>query len=146
MRPMILVSTLLVLLGLSAGASEMPAAAPAPLAPQVQNGVKFLTGGVGEEEQSRLLTLDKSYNLRVALTDSKGEYLSGVDVTIQKVGGHDLVQTTTFGPILLAELAPGRYVIRTSDVGRRPEERVVDVPKLPKQTRLYVAMPEEGVS
>jgi len=141
MRIFILTVTTLALLALRAGADEMDVAAAAPLQPQVQHGVQFLSGGVGDMEQDELLVLNKKYNLRVALTDAKGEYLSGIEVAIENSAGKALVETTTAGPILLAELDPGRYVLKASDHGRKPEERVVDVPKLPQQARLYVAMP-----
>jgi hypothetical protein len=146
MRIFILAIATLTLLALRAGGEEMQVANAAPLEPQVQNGVKFLSGGVGDREQDELLVLDKKYNLRVALTDAKGEYLSGIHVTIENSKGEALVETTTDGPILLAELAPGRYVLKARDEGRKAERRVLDVPKAPEQARVYVAMPHEGGS
>lgn len=63
-----------------------------------------------------------------------------MDVVIEDAAGAPLVETTTRGPILLAQLEPGRYVIRAAYEGRTTERRLIDVPKERDQVRLYVAL------
>lgn len=115
-------------------------AALPPLEAQVQSGVRFLSGGLGEGERDRLRALDDDYNVRVALTNAEGAYLHAVDVVVEGKDGRKLVETTTRGPIFLAQLDPGRYLLRASAEGRTTERRVIDVSPERDQTRLYVAL------
>jgi hypothetical protein len=119
-------------------------AAPAPLAPQSQNGATFLTGGVGDREQAELRKLDDDYNVRIALTNADGAYISRVDVVIEDAAGRSLIETTTRGPIVLAQLEPGRYRLQARSEGRTTERRVIDVPKNAEAVRLYVALEDTG--
>jgi hypothetical protein len=138
-------AALLLLTTPAAGESHDVAAAP-PLQPQMQSGVTFLTGGIGQGERDRLRGLDDDYNVRVALTQADGAYLADIRVAIEDANGTSLVETTTRGPIFLAELAPGRYVLRASKQGRTTERRVIDVPKDRDQVRLYVALVDSSRS
>lgn len=128
------------LLASHASAESSDVAAPPPLSPQVQNGIRFLTGGIGNQEQEKLRELDDDYNVRVALTRDDGAYLSNIHIAIEDRAGETLLETTTRGPILLAELAPGRYVMRASSEDRTTERRIIDVPKNRDPVRLYVAL------
>jgi len=140
MKLFITISSALLLLAAPAVAQPPDVAAAPPLVPQVQNGVRFLTGGIGDREQKELRELDDDYNVRVAMTREDGAYLADVDVVLENRSGKALLETTTRGPILLAELAPGRYVMRASSEGRTTERRVIDVPREHDQIRLYVAL------
>ncbi len=135
---------LLLVLASPAGAEPPDVATASPLMPQMQNGISFLTGGIGDREQERLRELDDDYSLRVALTRADGAYLADVKVVIEDKAGHNLVETTTRGPILLADLAPGRYLMRATFEGRMAERRVIDIPKDRDQVRLFVAIEEMG--
>ncbi len=142
MRRFLLTTAILTLLAVPAAAEGPDVAAPAPLQPQVQNGIRFLSGGVGDREQAELRELNDDYNVRIALTRADGAYLSSVDVVIEDAAGTPLVETTTRGPILLAQFEPGRYVIQAAYEGRTTERRLIDVPKQEDQVRLYVALAE----
>lgn len=139
-----LVSTLL-LAAFAATAEDADVAAAPPFEPQTQNDVTFLSGGIGQQERDALRALD-DYNVRVALTRADGAYLSDIHVVVEDADGKPLIDTTTRGPIFLAELAPGRYRIQASTDGRTTERRVIDVPTERDQVRLYVALEEAGES
>jgi hypothetical protein len=130
------------LLAPPAVADDSSVAAPPPIRPQTQNGVEFVTGGVGDREQAQIRELGNEYNLHLVLTNAEGAYLSDVDVVIEKASGKPLVETRARGPMLLARLTPGRYRIRTEAEGRTDERRVVDITAHRDATRLYVAMLE----
>lgn len=109
-------------------------------APQRVGKVVFLSGGVGQAEQQAIHNT-KGYDLRMVLTRPDGAYLADVDVRIKDASGRTVLDTTTNGPFLLAQLPPGRYRIRAEVEGRRTEHRTVHI--TPKgETRLFVAMPE----
>lgn len=132
----------IVALGVASAGADPDAASPPPLTPETQNGVKFMTGGVSDSEQAKLRELGDAYNLRVALTNAEGAYLSDVDVVIEDASGKILLEANTRGPILLARLEPGRYHLKAMQEGRTTERRTVDVPRQEDQVRLYVALVE----
>jgi hypothetical protein len=41
---------------------------------QEQNGISFVTDGVGEEDKEALKSVEHSYNLRITSTDNTGHY------------------------------------------------------------------------
>jgi hypothetical protein len=117
----------------------------AKLTPQTQNGVHFVSGGVGKREQAAIDEMQSDYNVRVTLSDPAGRYLTGVELSIETNDGKRLVQTTTKGPIFLAKLDAGRYALRASQPSRMTERRVFDVPHNRKEhVRLFVTMPKEA--
>lgn len=130
--------------GAQALAVEGEEAPDSPLTPRVQNGVLFVSGGVGDREQRRLRELEGDYNVRVALTNAEGAYLQRVDFAIEDDSGRSLVEATTRGPIVLVRLEPGRYLLRAATEGRSAERRVIDVPEGGDPVRLYVALVDTG--
>ena len=87
------------LLAAATGARAEPSAAmdaspPPPLAPQMQHGVEFVTGGVGDAEQTELFAEPaRDYNVRITLTDPGGAYLSDVHVRIADADGNTKLDT-----------------------------------------------------
>jgi hypothetical protein len=82
---------------------------------QEQNGVTFVSGGIGEDSRNDLAAREKSYNFKLITTlEGSGSYVSGVRVTLSTAGGDRLVQHLTDGPIMLASLSAGTYVITAS--------------------------------
>ena len=123
--------------------AAMDASPPPPLAPQMQHGVEFVTGGVGDAEQTELFAEPaRDYNVRITLTDPGGAYLSDVHVRIADADGNTKLDTRTNGPLLLVELDAGRYTVEaTRSDGGATERRTLDVPAdgaMP--VRLYVAL------
>ncbi|HSN82743.1 MAG TPA: hypothetical protein VLS88_09215 [Polyangiales bacterium] len=115
------------------------------LTPQTQNGVELVSGGVGGREQAALDKMDEKYNVRVTISNSRGAYLSGVDLSIETDAGKRLVEHTLRGPILLAKLDSGRYVLQARGEGRMTERRVFDVPKDPKdQVRIFITLAKKA--
>ncbi len=118
-------------------------ASPKKLAPQTQNGVKLVSGGVGNREQAALDRMDDDYSVRITMSNSEGAYLSGVRLSIETDSGKRLVELEARGPIVLADLDPGRYVLHARAEGRMTEHRVFDVPK-EDQARIFVTLNKQG--
>lgn len=74
-------------------------------------GVRILSGGVGETDRSSMNEVSRAYNLRVITARPTGEYLAGVNLTIRNERGATLVSTITQGPLLFAQLPPGKYTV-----------------------------------
>jgi hypothetical protein len=99
-------------------------------------GVRVESGGVTVEQFSQLSQRANQYSLKLVwAAKGSGAYLADVDVSIRSLPDNELVvQHRTEGPVLLAALPPGRYVVtgRYDDVKAGSPtsiERTVVVPR-----------------
>ncbi len=107
------------------------AATPAALAAdealvKSENGVSFVSGGVGDTSSDRLKSLAKDFNLKLLFALKSGEYVSDVNVTIANSAGKTLVNTMSEGPLFLAKLPAGNFKI-VATLGSKSETRTVSV-------------------
>lgn len=92
-----------------------------------QNGIAYVTGGVGQDESTAIRGMARDYSLRLLAAAKSGEYVADVRVAIHDSGGKDVLSVTTQGPYLLARLAPGNYRI-DAEYGSARQSRQVRVP------------------
>jgi len=90
----------------------------------VQNGVAYITGGVGSDEADAVRSVANQYSLRLTFVTSRGHFLSDVDVEIVGPSGASVLETRTLGPYLYVSLPPGRYQVAAHTAHAR-ETRVV---------------------
>ncbi|MFC6299562.1 carboxypeptidase regulatory-like domain-containing protein [Pseudomonas sp. CCM 7893] len=94
-----------------ASSSEPIDTSAVQLEQQQQNGIAYLSGGIGLDE-SRAIQQAKGYTLHLTFSTGPGnEYVPDVDIAIQNMQGHSLLTLNQVGPIVYVQLAPGRYVI-----------------------------------
>jgi hypothetical protein len=95
-------------------ASLLPPPAPAAeLAEKSQNGVSWVCGGIGDQEQAYMKSLATRYDMMVTFAVKTGEYLAGPLVAITGNDGRVLLQTRCSGPLMLVDLPEGgTYRIR----------------------------------
>jgi hypothetical protein len=94
---------------------------PAVLAaqPKEQNGVSYINGGVGHDEQEAMRTLRADYNLQLTFaTKQTGAYRSDVQLDIADAKGASLLSVPNTGPMFFAKLPPGTYRISASAEGK----------------------------
>ncbi|MGV8863825.1 MAG: carboxypeptidase regulatory-like domain-containing protein [Pseudomonas sp.] len=95
------------------------------LVPQEQNGITYLSGGVGQDE-SQAIQQVKGYNLHITFSiGPENKYLSGVDVVIQTEKGRSLLSVSQVGPILYVKLPADKYLIIASQNGHEKRGTVV---------------------
>ncbi|MDB6143088.1 MAG: hypothetical protein JWP80_2132 [Pseudomonas sp.] len=111
---------------LSQAADEVPIDMSAvQLVPQQQNGITYLSGGIGIDE-TEAIKQEKGYTLHLTFsTGSSNEYIPNIDVVIQKPNGDVVVSMNQIGPIAYVKLPAGSYVIISSKDGKKKEEKVV---------------------
>lgn len=80
-----------------------------PLSAIQAGDVKFITGGVGDEEMAQLRSVEQEYNLRALIASMSGEYLSELDISILDASGTQVAATNNAGPYFYANLKPGAY-------------------------------------
>jgi hypothetical protein len=90
-------------------------ATPLPLEEQMVGDVTYVTGGVGDTEAAAMKHLAKEYSLEVTFTQKQAgqpeEFLSDVRVKIQDAQQQIVLDITTDGPFLLANLPLGNYLV-----------------------------------
>lgn len=94
---------------------------------QSSNGVSYVTGGVGSEERQAMRELSPQYNVKLTFADrGTGEFRSGVAVQVRDMRGNVRLQADDAGPMLYAQLPPGRYRV-TANVDGRQQQRTITV-------------------
>ena len=86
---------------------------------QTSGSVSYITGGIGLDESTAIKAAEKDFALSLLFAQSKrGEYLSGVKVSIKDKAGKSVLETVSDGPMLLARLPAGAYKISAEHEGK----------------------------
>jgi hypothetical protein len=94
-------------------------AALAAPAPQQQNGIGYINGGVGQEEQAAMRARRADYNLLLTFaTRQSGAYRSDVQLDITDAKGTTLLSVPNTGPMFYAKLPNGSYRISAAAEGK----------------------------
>ena len=112
--------------------SRPPQSAPTapPLSPRrTPSGIPYLTGGLDPEERARLEASQSQFNLRLNFTiNNAGDRPFRIQVEIQDLTRQTtLVETEANGPLFMAQLAPGRYLVTLTYSGQEVQ-RDMSVP------------------
>ncbi|APC16476.1 hypothetical protein BLL42_12310 [Pseudomonas frederiksbergensis] len=102
---------------------------------QQQNGINYLSGGIGEDE-SRTIQQATGYNLHMTFsTGPANKYVSDVDVVIQSAPGQTVLTLSQTGPLVYVQLPAGKYTVvatrngevlrDTADVGKGAARNLV---------------------
>lgn len=78
---------------------------------QDQNGVAYLSGGIGEDE-AKAIQQASGYNLHMTFSlGPEGKYVPDVDVLVQKSPGQTVLSLSQAGPLVYVQLPPGKYTV-----------------------------------
>jgi hypothetical protein len=78
---------------------------------QSQNGIAYLSGGVGEDE-SQAIQQATGYNLHMTFAvGPDNKYIPDVDVVIQKAEGQTVLTLNDAGPLVYVQLPAGKYTV-----------------------------------
>jgi len=103
--------------------------------PKTENGVTYVSGGIGADEAAAMKTEAKHYPMSMIFSAGKDNaFLADVKVTITRKGGKELLSTAA-GPIMLVKLPAGTYAVaadrngttlhRTVHVGTKADRQIV---------------------
>ena len=113
------------------------AASAMPLEIRGFPGGRYVTGGVGGDEQAEMEALRKQFNLRILTARRKsGEFLADARVTIMQ-RGRLVLDAQMNGPLMLVELPPGDYAVRVEAEGKPIDQTVVIAPRDGRELYLY---------
>lgn len=83
---------------------------PSAVTPRRHNGIAYVSGGVGHDEQQEMLSLRKDYNLQLCFANRKtGEYRADILVTVKDANGVEVLSAMSDGPLFYARLPAGGY-------------------------------------
>ncbi|MHC8311617.1 carboxypeptidase regulatory-like domain-containing protein [Pseudomonas sp. GT1P32] len=109
----------------SAASLEPIDSAGVQVQPQEQNGITYLSGGIGEDE-SKAIQQTTGYNLHMTFSvGPENKYIPDVDVVIQKAQGQTVLTLNEAGPLVYVQLPPGKYTVvatRNGEVRRDSAE------------------------
>jgi len=92
---------------------------------QTQNGVNYLSGGIGLDESRAVAAAAKDYSLMLTFaTQQSGKYLADVHVMIEDKRGESVLDAVADGPMLLVQLPSGQYKIRAASDDRQVTKMV----------------------
>lgn len=78
---------------------------------QEQNGIAYLSGGIGEDE-SKAIQQTTGYNLHMTFSiGPENKYVPDVDVTVAKAAGQPVLTLSQAGPLVYAQLPAGKYTV-----------------------------------
>lgn len=120
MLPLATVSILLFQPMLTASSLEPVDSSGVQVQRQEQNGIAYLTGGIGEDE-SRAIQQATGYNLHMTFSiGPENKYIPDVDVLVQKASGQTVLTLSQAGPLVYVQLPAGKYTVVAT---RNGEER-----------------------
>jgi len=89
-----------------------------------EQGIPFMTGGVGKGERAEMKRLSKAYNLKIVLAAKSGAYLANVPVMIFDQSGKQLLKLYSNGPWVYLLLPEGQYTVKDNHEGQDMEKTV----------------------
>lgn len=105
--------------------------------PQQQNGITYINGGVGQDEQNAMRALRADYNLLLTFaTKQSGAFRSDVQLDIMDAKGTTLLSVPNTGPMFYAKLPAGTYRISAAAEGKT-FKRTVKVGNAPREMTLH---------
>jgi hypothetical protein len=76
---------------------------------QEQNGITYLSGGIGEDE-AKAIQQTTGYNLHMTFAvGADNKYIPDVEVVIEKAPGQTVLTLIDAGPLVYVQLPAGRY-------------------------------------
>lgn len=108
------------------------------LLPRVEqeNGVSFLSGGVGVDERQQIKPLTRAMNLQLVFAEESGALLADVDVRVAESEGREVLNLEASDPLVFARLQPGTYDVAATVDGKTIERQVV-VPAQGRRTEVF---------
>lgn len=129
----------LLAVGLAMALSINPASG---LEEKTSGDIRYLSGGIGQEEAQAMREAARRYNLAMTFTIGTGQFVSDVKVVVKNKGGNVVLDTVSDGPMLLANLPPGPYTVEATFEGKTQTRKVTVAQN--KHRQLILRWPGSG--
>jgi hypothetical protein len=118
----------------------------APVQPQSERGVRYLCGGVGQDESEYMKTQARSHGLLMTFATRDGSYLAKVHVDIADRKGAHLMTVDCDAPMLLVDLAPANGYRILAQTGGVSLHRTASVKSGGNNRAVFVWPSQDGSS
>jgi hypothetical protein len=112
----------------SQGSDAIPAL---PLTVFTSRSVKYVTGGVGDEELAQLKSIENDFNMRLLIARTEGNYIGDATVRILDSSGAEVIAIGDAGPYVYASLMPGTYTVEVTTADGMSKRVTTKVPQAP---------------
>ena len=86
---------------------------------KMENGITYLSGGIGHDESAAMKAEAKSYPLSMIFSAGKdNEFLADVKITVKDKAGKEVLNAVSKGPIMLVKVPAGSYTITAERNGK----------------------------
>lgn len=89
------------------------------------NGIAYVTGGIGDEEQQALSTMAPKFNLKLLFARRDLAYHADTILRISDQNGKEVLAAQNVGPYFLAKLPPGKYRVAAENAGENAGKTLV---------------------
>jgi hypothetical protein len=93
-----------------------------------QGSVTYVSGGIGKDESDAMKQAASRYSLAIEMASPaspRAQYVADVKIDIRDQRGATVLSTVSDGPILLANLPPGRYTVTATKNGASQQRDIV---------------------
>ncbi len=99
--------------------SELPSTA-SPKMLSTKSGLRYITGGIGEEDAAQMKKIAKNYTLNLLFSEgTSGRWVTDVNVNIYNEQSESVFRIVGSKPMLYVNLPAGTYTILASNAGQR---------------------------
>jgi hypothetical protein len=92
---------------------------------QESQGIRYVSGGVGEGERGELNALSNQFNLLLLFAmQGSGDYLADVQVNIMNERNASVLSVESQGPWFFTQLPPGAYHVKASVLNQTQRQTV----------------------
>ena len=127
-----------ILVAAAAAHAQIGATATVPLGADVP----YTAGGIGFDEMQQLKEREKNFNLKLVFTLIEGNYVSDVQIVVSDATGKSLLVLDAPGPVMLAKLARGTYVVRATYEGAAQTRKITVGDRLRTEYLRWPSNPE----
>jgi hypothetical protein len=82
-------------------------------------GIKFVTGGIGEEEAAAMRRVAKDFSLNLVFSEGTGGKITGINAVIYNEQGQRVFYIKNADPLLYVNLPSGKYRVLANYKGEK---------------------------
>ena len=99
---------------------------------QMEDGISYITGGVGDEELAFLKEQEACFNTRILLKEKNGDYIGNAEAVFTDAKGEVVLTVDGAGPYLYANMPKDIYKVKFTRHNGKEKEAKIKVGDKPK--------------
>jgi hypothetical protein len=104
---------------------------------QEYQGIRYATGGIGDEELQELKAIQQEFNLRLLNTGKHGEFVGTYTLQLVDNTGREIFNGKGDGPLFYLSLPTGSYVVKIAMEENPEQVKKVILGKSARELRFY---------